>query len=135
MLGPDGGALGKMLPIFKAGLGGPIGGGEQWMSWVHRTDLSEMIQQALTNKQWSGVVNAVAPQPVSMNNFAAALGKSLGRPSLLSVPGPILKLLLGDGARVVLEGQKVESRRLKNLGFQFKYLELNQALNEITKGT
>tara|TARA_B100000029_G_scaffold400576_1_gene399567 strand:- start:3444 stop:4379 length:936 start_codon:yes stop_codon:yes gene_type:complete len=135
VLGPDGGALGKMLPIFKAGLGGPIGGGEQWMSWVHRTDLSEMIQQALTNKQWSGVVNAVAPQPVSMNNFAAALGKSLGRPSLLSVPGPILKLLLGDGARVVLEGQKVESRRLKNLGFQFKYLELNQALNEITKGT
>ncbi len=133
VLGSNGGALGKMLPIFKAGLGGPIGDGQQWMSWIHRTDLCQMMEQALINKNWSGVVNAVAPQTISMSNFAAALGKSLGRPSLLPVPGPILKLLLGDGARVVLEGQKVESLKLKQLEFQFKYPKLNQALIEITQ--
>ena len=77
VLGPDGGALGKMLPFFKAGLGGPIGNGRQWMSWIHRTDLCNMIQQALTQQSWSGVVNAVAPKVVSMSNFATELGKSL----------------------------------------------------------
>ncbi len=128
VLGPDGGALGKMLPVFKAGLGGPIGNGLQWMSWVHRTDLCQMIQQALINKSWTGVFNAVAPNPVSMSKFAGDLGKSLGRPSLLSVPGPILKLILGDGAKVVLEGQQVRSIRLQKIGYKFQYPELNKAL-------
>ena len=132
VLGPGGGALGKMLPVFKAGLGGPIGDGDQWMSWIHRSDLCQMIQQALTNKSWSGVVNAVAPEAVSMSKFTTLLGKRLGRPSLLPVPGAILKLLLGDGARVVLEGQQVKSMRLKKLGFQFQYPELNQALTAVT---
>ena len=73
------------------------------------------------------------PNVVNMSNFAADLGKSLGRPSLLTVPGPILKLLLGDGARVVLEGQKVQSIRLKKLGYEFKYSDLSQALNAINR--
>ena len=131
VLGQRGGALGKMLPVFKAGIGGPIGDGRQWMSWIHRSDLCQMVQQALTNKSWSGVLNAVAPNPVSMSKFATDLGKSLGRPSLLAVPGPILRFLLGDGARVVLEGQKVQSIKLKKLGYQFQYSELTQALNAI----
>ncbi|WP_320666553.1 TIGR01777 family oxidoreductase [Prochlorococcus sp. MIT 1307] len=131
VLGPDGGALKKMLPVFKAGLGGPIGDGDQWMSWIHRTDLCQMIQQALTNKSWSGVINAVSPSAVSMSKFAAVLGKSLGRPSLLPVPGALLKLLLGDGARVVLEGQQVESIRLNQIGFKFQYAKLDQALAAI----
>ena len=132
VLGRNGGALGKMLPIFKAGLGGPIGNGTQWMSWIHRSDLCQMIELALTKKSWSGVINAVAPKPTSMSNFATNLGICLGRPSLFPVPGAILKFLLGDGARVVLEGQQVESIHLKRLGFRFNYSELNQALAEIT---
>ena len=135
VLGKGGGALGKMLPVFKAGLGGPIGDGSQWMSWIHRTDLCQIVQEGLTNKSWSGVINCVAPNPVSMNQFATSLGKNLGRPSLLAVPGPILKLLLGDGARVVLEGQKVESKKLNKLGYQFQYQELNKALKAITQMT
>ena len=132
VLGPDGGALGKMLPVCKAGLGGPIGDGRQWMSWIHRTDLCQMIQLALTNESWKGIVNAVSPNPVAMKTFAAELGKNLGRPSLLAVPGPIVKLLLGDGARIVLEGQQVKSIRLQKLGFKFRYPKLEQALSSFT---
>ena len=95
--------------------------------------LCQIILHAITEKSWSGVINAVAPNPLSMADFAAALGKCLGRPSLLPVPGAILKLLLGDGARVVLEGQKVESAKLKKLDFKFKYPKLNEALNEIVQ--
>ena len=135
VLGQGGGAVGKMLPVFKAGLGGPIGDGNQWMSWIHRTDLCQIVQKALTNKSWSGVINAVAPRPVTMREFANCLGKSLGRPSLLVVPGPILKLLLGDGARVVLEGQKVESIQLEKRGYEFKYSQLKEALAAIINPT
>ena len=131
VLGANGGALGKMLPIFKAGLGGPIGDGNQWMSWIHRNDLCQMIEQALTDQSWSGAINAVAPEPISMRDFATCLGKSIGKGSLFQVPGAILKLLLGDGARVILEGQQVESIKLHRLGFQFKYSRLNEALAEI----
>lgn len=133
VLAADGGALGKMLPIFRAGFGGPIGSGRQWMSWIHRTDLCALIQTALTDSSWDGVVNGVAPQPVSMASFASTLGRCLGRPSLLPVPGPVLHLLLGDGARVVLDGQQVRSERLPQLGFSFSYPDLPEALAAATK--
>ena len=133
MLGSDGGALGKMLPIFRAGFGGPVGTGRQWMSWIHRTDLCRLIEQALIDQSWSGVVNGVGPQPVTMATFARALGMSLGRPSLLPVPGAILMMLLGDGARVVLEGQRVVSERLSKLGFSFGYPDLAEALADVTR--
>ena len=113
VLEKDGGALGKMLPIFRAGFGGPIGNGKQWMSWIHRSDLSNLILQSIQKDKWSGVINAVAPEVVSMNIFTKTLGKILMRPSLLPVPGAILKILLGDGAKLVLEGQKVDSIKLK----------------------
>ena len=131
VLAKDGGALGKMLPIFRAGLGGPIGDGKQWMSWIHRTDLCNLIKESLTNSSWAGVINGVAPNPVSMNEFSYSLGKVLGRPSLLAVPGPILKLILGDGARVVLEGQNVQSERFKKLKFNFKFPNINDAFKGI----
>tara|TARA_B100000579_G_scaffold355730_1_gene311177 strand:- start:127 stop:1056 length:930 start_codon:yes stop_codon:yes gene_type:complete len=131
VLAKDGGALGKMLPIFKAGLGGPIGDGKQWMSWIHRTDLCNLINESLKNSAWSGVINGVAPNPVRMNEFAYSLGKALGRPSLLAVPGPILKLILGDGARVVLEGQNVQSKKLKKLRFNFNFPKINDAFKGI----
>ena len=131
VLAKDGGALGKMLPIFRAGLGGPIGDGKQWMSWIHRTDLCNLINASIKNSAWSGVVNGVAPNPVRMNEFSNSLGQVLGRPSLLSVPGPILKLILGDGARVVLEGQNVKPQRLNKLKFKFSFPAINDAFQSI----
>ena len=131
VLAKDGGALGKMLPIFRAGLGGPIGDGKQWMSWIHRTDLCKLINESVKNSAWSGVVNGVAPNPVRMNEFSNSLGHVLGRPSLLAVPGPILKLILGDGARVVLEGQNVQPQRLNKLKFKFSFPTINDAFQAI----
>lgn len=132
VLGPDGGALGKMLPVFRMGFGGPVGSGRQWMSWIHRHDLCRVIATALEDPAYRGTYNAVAPNPTNMGQFAAALGKALGRPSLLPVPAPILQLLLGDGAQVVLEGQQVLPERLQQQGFQFHYPELSDALAAAT---
>ena len=128
VLGHDGGALGKMLPVFKAGLGGPIGDGKQWMSWIHRNDLCQIIATGLRNHLWTGAFNCVAPNPVSMNKFSKNLGTVLGRPTLIRVPAPILKLLLGDGAKVVLEGQNVAAEKLLKQKFKFNFPEINQAL-------
>ena len=132
VLGPDGGALGKMLPVFQAGFGGPIGSGQQWMSWIHRHDVCRLIATALADGRWSGPYNAVAPSPTRMAIFAAALGRCLRRPSLLPVPGPVLQLLLGDGAQVVLEGQQVFPARPLAQGFRFQYPDLNEALAAAT---
>ncbi len=131
VLGKDGGALGKMIPVFRSGFGGPIGSGKQWMSWIHRSDLCQIIEQALTKKSWSGVFNGVSPNPVTMAEFCNLLGKSLNRPSLVTVPGPILKFLLGDGAQVVLQGQRVTPKRLAEAGFKFNYPNLDKAFEAI----
>jgi len=132
VLGGDGGALGKMLPVFRLGFGGPIGDGQQWMSWISRHDLCQLIARALEDPAFSGTYNAVAPEPCSMATFAAALGRCLGRPSLLPVPGPLLQLLLGDGAKVVLEGQRVLPERLQQQGFAFRDGQLSAALAAAT---
>ncbi len=132
VLAADGGALGKMLPIFRAGFGGPIGNGRQWMSWIHRDDLVAIVIAALENNAYAGVYNAVAPAPATMAQFSASLGRTLGRPSLLPVPGPILQLLLGDGAQVVLKGQRVLPQHLLQQGFVFRYPELTAALAAAT---
>jgi hypothetical protein len=132
VLGGDGGALGKMLPVFRLGFGGPIGDGQQWMSWISRHDLCQLIAQALEDPAYAGTYNAVAPEPCSMAQFAAALGRCLGRPSLLPVPGPLLQLLLGDGAKVVLEGQRVLPDRLQQQGFAFRDGQLSAALAAAT---
>lgn len=131
VLGPDGGALGKMLPVFRLGVGGPVGSGRQWMSWIHRTDLCRLIMVALADPAFRGAYNAVAPNPVTMGEMAASLGRVMGRPSLLPVPAPLLQALLGDGAMVVLKGQKVRSDALKERGFSFTYPTLPEALKEI----
>ena len=131
VLGPDGGALGKMLPVFRLGVGGPVGSGRQWMSWIHRTDLCRLIVAALADPAFQGTYNAVAPGPVTMGEMAASLGRVTGRPSLLPVPAPLLQALLGDGAMVVLKGQKVRSDVLKERGFNFAYPRLPEALEDI----
>ena len=135
VLSSEGGALAKMLPVFRAGFGGPIGSGQQWMSWIERGDLCSMIQSSLETESWSGLINAVAPEPVTMAVFAGSLGRCLGRPSLLPVPGPMLQLLLGDGSKVVLEGQFVSSSRLKELGFNFRCPTLPVALDVATSSS
>jgi uncharacterized protein (TIGR01777 family) len=132
VLGADGGALGKMLPAFRSGFGGPVGSGQQWMSWIHRHDLCRLIGEALEDPAYAGPYNAVAPEPIRMARFASTLGRVLGRPSLLPVPAPLLQLLLGDGAQVVLEGQQVKPERLLAQGFQFQYPELSAALAAAT---
>lgn len=135
VLGPDGGALGKMLPVFRLGVGGPVGSGRQWMSWIHRTDLCSLIMAALVNPAFRGICNAVAPNPVTMGEMAAALGRIMGRPSLLPVPAPLLQALLGDGAMVVLKGQKVRSDLLKERGFHFAYPRLPEALEDVVRAS
>ena len=133
VIGPGGGALGKMLPIFKIGLGGPIGDGKQWMSWIHRTDLCNLICSALIDKRFNGVFNAVAPTPVNMKNFTSKLAICLKRPNFLPVPALTLKLLLGDGSKLVLEGQKVKSKKINGKFFKFKYHLLEEAISASTK--
>ncbi len=135
VLAADGGALGKMLPIFRLGFGGAIGSGSQWMSWIERSDLCRMILAGLEDDAWSGTVNAVAPSPVSMATFSATLGRCLGRPNLLPVPAPLLQLLLGDGASVVLEGQHVQSERQADLKFSCRFSELPAAFDAATSST
>ena len=132
VLGADGGALARMLPVFRMGFGGPIGDGRQWMSWISRRDLCALIATALEDPAYQGVYNAVAPEACSMASFAAALGRCLGRPSLLPVPAPVLQLLLGDGAKVVLEGQHVLPERLQQQGFTFRDGQLSAALASAT---
>jgi uncharacterized protein (TIGR01777 family) len=126
-----GGALGKMLPAFKLFAGGPLGTGKQWFSWVHREDLVDLILYALQNSQVQGVLNATAPNPVRMNELCQTLGEVLKRPSWLPVPSFALELLLGDGAKVVLEGQKVLPKQTLTSGFQYQYPTLKLALEEI----
>ena len=134
VLAADGGALGKMLPIFRAGFGGPIGSGQQWMSWIARADLCQLISVALSDEAFAGTYNATAPNPVSMREFCSELGRALRRPSLLPVPGAVLKLLLGDGAEVVLQGQQVLPQKLQAQQFAFQAPQLDQALALSLKG-
>ena len=132
VLGVNGGALGKMLPIFKVGLGGPIGDGNQWMSWIHIDDLCDIIVNGIKDKKYSGVINAVSPKPVKMKEFSSILAKSLQRPNLLPVPAASLKLILGDSAKLLLEGQNIKSIKLDKF-FKFKYPLLEEAIFSLTK--
>jgi hypothetical protein len=127
----DGGALAKMLTPFKLFAGGPIGSGNQWFSWIHHEDLVNLIIYALKNSAMEGTFNATAPNPVRMNELCHTLGEVMHRPSWLPVPSFALELLLGDGAKVVLEGQQVLPRLTESSGFQYQYPALKPALAEI----
>ncbi|MFN3709329.1 MAG: TIGR01777 family oxidoreductase [Alishewanella aestuarii] len=131
VLAAKGGALKKMLPPFKLGLGGKIGSGEQYMSWIHLDDMVALIDFILHNDNLSGPVNAVAPKPVTNAVFSAELAKRLHRPALLPMPAPVLKLLFGEMSDILLYGQRVVPKRLLEAGFQFRYPQLSQALNAL----
>lgn len=128
-----GGAIAKMLPPFKMFAGGPIGTGNQWFSWIHREDVVSLILFCLQEAKMEGVFNATAPNPVRMKEFSEVFGDVLNRPSWLPVPSFALELLLGDAAKVVLEGQQVLPKRTLASGFQYQYPKLEEALKEILR--
>jgi len=123
-----GGALSKMLPAFKLGVGGPVAGGRQYMSWVHREDVVSMMIAAVEDERWSGPVNATAPEPVTNRDFSRALGHVLHRPSVLGVPGFALRMLYGDMAQIVTTGARVMPAKPLVLGYRFRHPSLEGAL-------
>jgi hypothetical protein len=131
VLHPEGGALKKMLPPFRLGLGGPVGSGRQWMSWVHRDDQVSLLLHALEKTQVEGVLNGSAPRPVTNAELARALGRALNRPAVMRAPAVALRLAFGEMATMVLDGQKVLPRRALESGFTFAYPELEGALAEM----
>ncbi|MGE5346157.1 MAG: TIGR01777 family oxidoreductase [Acidithiobacillales bacterium] len=134
VLAADGGALAKMLPAFRVFAGGPAGRGAQWMSWIHRDDLVELFLFALESAAASGPLNGTAPAPVRNRDFASALGRALRRPALVRAPAPALRLLFGEMATMVLEGQRALPSRPLALGFRFRFPELGEALRDVVGG-
>jgi uncharacterized protein len=128
VLAPDGGALEKMLPFFKAGIGGPVAGGDQWLPWIHLDDVVGGLIACVDNEQASGPVNLVGPSSATNSEFSKALGKALKRPAVLPVPGFALKALYGQMASIVTSGQPVTPAALTRLGYQFRYPDLDAAL-------
>jgi len=135
VLGHGGGAIKKMLPPFRMALGGNLGNGRQWMSWIHVDDLADMFVHAIENRDLEGPINAVSPHPVTNGIFTATLAKVLNRPVFLPVPGLALKLLLGEMSQILLHSQCVSSNKICKAGFEFRYPDLKQALSEIVGHT
>jgi uncharacterized protein len=131
VLGKNGGALGQMIPLFKYFLGGPLGSGRQWFSWVHMHDLADAFIFLLKNKEISGAVNLCSPHPVRNVDLGRAIGKILHRPSWMPAPAFMMKLILGEFGDVLLKGQRVIPRRLLDAGFQFRYSDIEEALRNI----
>ena len=130
VLDADSGALEKMLPPFKAGIGGPIGSGKQYMPWIHLDDLVGIYLAAIDNPTFQGPVNAAAPEPVTNKAFAKALGRALGRPAVAPVPGFSIKLLYGEMSQIVLNGVRMVPGRVAELGYEFKHPDLDEALRD-----
>lgn len=131
ILGPEAGALKKLLPIFKLGGGGPVGSGAMMMSWIHVDDLVKAISEFVNHEKFEGVYNMVAPTPVSNKEFSKALAKALSRPCLFPAPPFMLKLAFGEMSSIILDSQKVESAALKRDGFQFNHPEVGAALTDL----
>ena len=128
VLAPGGGVLAKMVPPFRAFVGGPLGSGRQWMSWIHRDDVIGLIEWALTHANCTGAMNATAPNPVTMREFCREVGRALHRPSWAPVPAFALRLLLGEMADMVLTGQRVVPEAAQRAGYAFRYPDLAPAL-------
>jgi hypothetical protein len=131
VLGRDGGALAQLLPPFRLGVGGPVGSGRQYMPWIHLHDLVRVIATALNDNRYEGPVNGAAPEQATSCEFARALGRALHRPATLPVPALALKVFFGEAAGVLLGSQRVEPRRLRDLGFAYRFPMLDQAVADI----
>lgn len=134
VLTSKGGALARLLPVFRVGLGGPAGNGRQWMSWISMDDLLAIILHVLLRPEWKGPVNAVSPSPVKNADFSATLGRVLGRPSAMSTPAFVLKAMFGEMAReTILASSRLRPRRLIDSGFQFQHNTLEPALRHVLR--
>ena len=131
-LGKEGGALKQMLTPFRLGLGGPLAGGRQWMSWIHVDDLVSMFRWALNLDAVSGPLNGTSPKPVRNQDFTVALGEAVHRPAVIPVPEFALKLLFGEMAGVMLASQRVLPKVALDAGFKFQHPELKEALKGVT---
>ena len=131
VLGEEGGALSKMLLPFRLGVGGPLGSGKQWMSWIHRDDLVALLVAAIADDRLEGPVNATSPAPVTMREFAGTLGRVLHRPAFAPAPAFAIRAAMGEMAALVLEGQKALPAKATTLGFRFRYESLEPALRQI----
>jgi uncharacterized protein len=134
VLGKGGGALEKMVTPFKLFGGGPVGSGKQWTSWIHLDDLVSLYLFALDDARAQGAMNGAAPNPCTMKELAAALGRALHRPSWLPVPAPAVRALFGEGATVLLDGQRVLPKKALALGFQFRFAKLDEAMADLFAG-
>jgi hypothetical protein len=130
VLGKDGGALQKMVPAFRAFVGGRLGSGKQWMPWIHVDDVAEVFAHAVEN-EISGVWNATAPNPVRNSEFTKELARTLGRPALFPVPTPALKLVFGEFAEHMLDSARVMPERLTAAGFPFRHPDAGEALRNL----
>ncbi|MBI1747063.1 MAG: TIGR01777 family protein [Acidobacteria bacterium] len=130
VLGKDGGALDKMVPPFKMYLGGALGHGRQWVPWIHMADVIGLILFLLEQPRTIGPVNITAPNPERMRDFCAGLGRVLRRPSWAPMPAPVLRLMLGEMADMLLTGQRVIPEVAQKLGYKFKYPTLSEALTD-----
>jgi uncharacterized protein (TIGR01777 family) len=133
VLDKSGGALAQLLTPFKLGVGGPIGNGRQWLSWIHHDDLSSIFLLALDNPGASGPLNGTAPNPVINRDFSKALGRALHRPAFLPTPAFALRLALGEAADVVATGQRVVPKRALALGMQFRFSTIDAALADVLR--
>lgn len=133
VLSEKGGALERMLTPFKFFVGGPLGNGRQWMPWIHIDDLTELFTYIIENNKMSGAYNGIAPEPITNKQLAKAIGKILGRPSIFPAPAFILKLLVGEFAKYLLEGRKIIPKRTLESGFKFKYTDIETALENVLK--
>lgn len=131
VLGEGGGALERMLTPFKLGVGGPIGSGKQWLSWIHLDDIVGAAAFLMARDDLSGAFNFTAPNPVTMNEFAKTLGKVLLRPAVFRAPAFALRLMMGEMAELVLEGSRVLPKRLLEAGYEFRYPTLETALRSL----
>ena len=131
ILGPESGALNKLLPIFKLGGGGPIGDGSMIMSWIHVEDMVKAICEWLTQDKYNGVYNMVAPNPVPNKVFTKALAKAVRRPAFFPVPPFMLKLIMGEMSTIVLDSQKLVPKKLEEDGFKFDHPEIEEALKDL----
>jgi uncharacterized protein (TIGR01777 family) len=132
VLSEAGGAVKKMLTPFKLGVGGPVAGGRQYLPWVHVDDVAGAIAFCLRSDRASGPLNACAPEPVTNAEFSKALGRVLRRPAVMPVPGFALKLLYGEMSSVVTTGVRMVPARLRELGYEFRYPDLEAALRDAT---
>ncbi|HWH96356.1 MAG TPA: TIGR01777 family oxidoreductase [Baekduia sp.] len=133
VLDKSGGALAKMLPPFQMGAGGPVAGGRQYLPWIHVDDLVGLYLQALDDPSWAGAYNGAAPEPVTNKAFSKALGRALGRPAIAPVPAFAIRLLYGDMAAIVTEGQRAVPERALAAGYTYRHADLDAALADALK--